>query len=145
MANLDSAIRLAARVHSGQKDIGGDYYILHPLRLMLRMETETERIAAVLHDVVEDTELTLEDLNKEGFSAEVIEAVDFLSRRTTENYEEYIERLKGHPLARKIKIADLEDNMNLKRLSTLGKERFEKLLKLHRAWAMLKKLENSAE
>ena len=83
---------------------------------MLRLATETERVVAILHDVVEDSAVTLDDLRAEGFSTEVVEAIDHVTRRADESYEAFIERIAPHPLARRVKLADLEDNMDMTRL-----------------------------
>ncbi len=94
-------------------------------------------MAAVLHDVVEDTDWTLERLREEGFSAEVLEAVDCLTHREGESYQEFVERVRANPLATQVKIADLEDNMNIRRISRLGAKDLERLEKYHRAWCVL--------
>lgn len=112
---LEDAIALAARAHRGQVDKGGQPYILHVLRVMLRQEDETARIVAVLHDVLEDTPVTLADLQTAGYDEQVCEAVDCLTRRTAEAYEDMIERVAMSPLARQVKLADLADNMDPKR------------------------------
>ncbi len=143
MTTLEKAIQIAVSAHQGQKDKAGAIYILHPLRLMLRMETEEEKISAVLHDVIEDTSWTLDDLRKEGFSENVVKTVDYLSRWQSETFEEYIDRLKDDPMARKIKIADLEDNMDLKRLESLTQIKTKKLAQLHNSWVLLKKIDKS--
>ena len=137
MATVEDAVAIAAQAHRGQKDKAGAPYLLHPLRLMMRMETEAAMMAAVLHDVVEDTEWTLERLREAGFSAEVLEAVDCLTRRGGESYEEFVERVRANPTARRVKIADLEDNMNIRRISRLGASDLERLEKYHRAWCAL--------
>jgi (p)ppGpp synthase/HD superfamily hydrolase len=115
MATLTKAIHLAATHHEGQMDKGGNPYLFHPLRLMMNAFTEEEQIVAVLHDTIEETSLTLEDLQTEGFSEKVVAAVDSLSRRKKESYEDFILRIKESPLARRIKVLDLQDNMNLTR------------------------------
>ena len=76
MATLEKAIEIAARAHAGQVDKAGQPYILHPIRVMLRMGSEAERITGVLHDVIEDSDVTLEDLRDEGFDAAILEALD---------------------------------------------------------------------
>ena len=96
---------LALDKHHGQVDKGGAPYIIHPLRVMCAMQTETEQIVAVLHDVVEDTDVTLDDLRRMGYSEEIVEAVDHLSRRDGESYEAFIQRIKPHPLAVRVKLA----------------------------------------
>jgi (p)ppGpp synthase/HD superfamily hydrolase len=136
-ATVEDAISIAAQAHKGQQDKAGAPYLLHPLRMMLRMNSETAMMAAVLHDVVEDTDWTLERLHEAGFSAEVIEAVDCLTHREGESYEEFVERVRTNPIARQVKIADLEDNMNIRRIGQLGAKDLERLEKYHRAWCVL--------
>jgi GTP diphosphokinase / guanosine-3',5'-bis(diphosphate) 3'-diphosphatase len=118
MSTLERAIQIACEAHAGQRDKAGEAYILHPLRLMLRMSTESERLAAVLHDVVEDSSFTLADLAAEGFAAEVVQAVDALSRRQEEDYLEFVRRAAAHPIAGPVKRADLEDNLDLTRIAS---------------------------
>jgi (p)ppGpp synthase/HD superfamily hydrolase len=134
---LDKAISLAVAAHSGQKDKYGSPYILHPIRLMVKTCSEEEMITAILHDVVEDTDWTLEGLEAEGFSHNIIEALDCLTRRDDETYEAYIERSALNPLARKIKLADLEDNMDMKRMKTIDSESVGRLARYHNAWIRL--------
>ncbi len=138
MANLEDAILLAATAHRGQRDKVGAPYILHPLRVMLRLEDEPARIAAVLHDVVEDTGRSLDELRRAGFSEEVVAAVDCLTRRAGETYDAFIERVAPHPIARRVKIADLEDNMDLRRLTDVGSKEQERLARYVKAWRRLK-------
>jgi (p)ppGpp synthase/HD superfamily hydrolase len=135
---LERTIQIAVDAHAGQKGKDGLPYILHPLRLMLKMSTEVERIVAVLHDVVEDTSVTLDDLRREGFSDEVLEAVRLLTHEEGISYEDYVARLKPHPLAKKIKLADLEDNSDIRRLSGIEDKDLERLRKYHRAWTILR-------
>ena len=118
-ATLDDVLRIAVLAHRGKRDKGGAPYILHPLRLLLRMQTEAEMMAGVLHDVVEDSDWTLDQLRAEGIPAEVIDAIDHLTRREREGYEDFIARVGANPLARRVKLADLEDNLNLLRLPSL--------------------------
>src|SRR5215216_3018494 len=91
---LEDAIELALKAHRGQVDRGGQPYILHPLRIMTKLDTNTERIIGVLHDVVEDTDITLDDLRQMGYPDAVVDAVDALSRREGETYAAFIQRLK---------------------------------------------------
>lgn len=116
--DLDDAIILAALAHEGQVDKGGQPYILHPLRVMLLVERLDEKIVAVLHDVVEDTELTLEDIENR-YNKEISEAVDSVSRRNDESYNKFIERSYMNPIGRIVKIADIKDNLNLTRPGAL--------------------------
>src|SRR5215471_17617407 len=97
MATLEKAIAIAARAHQGQKDKAGHPYILHPLRLMLRMESEAAMIAAVLHDVVEDTDVTIDHLREAGFSEEVLHAVECLTHQDGESYDAFIARVQTSP------------------------------------------------
>ena len=137
IATIEDAISVAARAHKGQKDKAGAPYLLHPLRMMLRMETEAAMMAAVLHEVVEDTDWTLERLREAGFAEEVVEAVDGLTHREGESYEEFVGRVRANPIARRVKVADLEDNMNIRRIGRLGAKDLERLEKYHRAWRVL--------
>jgi len=133
MSTLARAIALAAQYHEGQTDKGGRPYVFHPLRLMLKALTEQEQIAAVLHDTIEDTDLTLDDLRKEGFSDEIVEAIDRLSRREDETYREFILRIKENRLAARVKILDLQDNMDLTRIKKPSEKDQKRLLKYSRA------------
>ena len=117
---LSKAIETAAKAHSGQLDKGGNPYILHPLRVMMNFcesESEAVKICAVLHDVAEDTDITLDDLRAEGFSVEVIDALDCLTKRDGENYDEFIGRILINEIACKVKNGDLADNMDLTRIA----------------------------
>ena len=137
IATVEDAVSIAARAHRGQKDKAGAPYLLHPLRMMMRMDTEAAMMAAVLHDVVEDTEWTLERLREAGFSEEVLEAVDCLTHREGESYQQFVERVRTNRIARQVKIADLEDNMNVRRMKQLGPKELERMEKYHRAWRVL--------
>ncbi len=145
MGTLEKAIELAARAHAGQRDKAGAPYILHPLRMMMGMETDEERQAAVLHDVLEDSPTTAGDLLREGFSEGVVTAVTALSRKREETYSAFIERIKGNALARKVKLADLEDNMDVRRLRRadgLTEKDLIRLKKYFRAWKVLREMED---
>lgn len=112
MSTLDYAIQLATAAHKGQNDKAGHPYILHPLRVMLTMSGEVERIVAVLHDTIEDTELELEDIAFDGFAPEISAALDAITRREHEDYTVYINRLAANKTAKAVKIADLKDNLD---------------------------------
>jgi hypothetical protein len=130
---LAEAIALAAEVHVRQVDKVGAPYILHPLRMMLRLTDVNERIAAVLHDVIEDTDITSEELLRHGFASEVVEAVLALTKRDGESYDEFIDRALSNPIARRVKLADIEDNLDLLRLSEITERDVERIRKYHRA------------
>ena len=110
--NLDDAILLAAQAHHGKVDKAGRPYILHVLRVMLMLESDEERIVGVLHDVVEESDVSLDHLRALGYSERVVKAIDFLTwRKDQESYEGYIGRLKVDPLAVSVKRADLVDHL----------------------------------
>lgn len=117
MATLERAIAIAASAHTGQVDKAGLPYILHPLRVMLAVATTDERIVAVLHDVVEDTPWTLDQLRAEGFSPAVLAGLDAVTRRDGETYEEFVLRAARDPIGREVKRADLVDNLDLGRIA----------------------------
>ncbi len=142
MSKLKDAISLAAEAHNGQKDKNGAPYILHPLRVMARVQSETEKIVAVLHDIIEDTDYTIENLRENGYSKEVLEAIDCLTKRDGEDYDEYLNRSMSNPIAQKVKIADLEDNMDIRRFDVLKEEDLKRLNKYLRAWKHLTKDDN---
>ncbi|HHH30362.1 MAG TPA: HD domain-containing protein [Polyangiaceae bacterium] len=110
------AVALAAEAHLGQFDKAGAPYIEHPLRLMLRARSPEEKMTAVLHDVVEDSPWTLAQLADEGFPADVVAALDRLTRRSGESYDAFISRVAEDPLATRVKLLDLEDNADLSRI-----------------------------
>lgn len=136
---LDQAVLIAAQAHLGQKDKMDRPYILHPLRMMLRFQSETEMMVAVLHDVVEDSpDWSLERLRQEEFSEEIVEAIDHLTRREDESYEAFTERAGQNRLARKVKLADLEDNMDIRRYpAELSQKDKDRLARYHKAWLSL--------
>lgn len=134
MPTIEDAIRLALDKHHGQTDKSGAPYILHPLRVMAGMQTETERIVAILHDVVEDSDVTLDDLRGMGYSEEIVTAIDHLSRREGESYEQFIQRIKPHPLAVRVKLGDLTDNMDIRRNAELDEKALERFQRYRKAW-----------
>jgi (p)ppGpp synthase/HD superfamily hydrolase len=135
MSQLENAIRIAVAAHQGQVDRAGEPYILHPLRVMARCRTRDEKTVAILHDVVEDTKWTFDDLRKEGFSESIIVALDCVTKREGEAYEDFIRRNAGNRLASRVKLADLEDNMDLLRNEQVTPEdlpRLNKYILAHR-------------
>jgi guanosine-3',5'-bis(diphosphate) 3'-pyrophosphohydrolase len=116
MSSLERAISIAAQAHAGQVDKAGQPYILHPLRVMLRVSSDAERMAAALHDVVEDSDVTLQQLTSEGFPSEVVEAVDALTKRPGETRIQAAHRAAAHPVARVVKLADNAENLDISRI-----------------------------
>lgn len=113
---LEKAIEIAVEAHRGQLDKAGKIYILHPIRVMLRGKNETEMIVGILHDVVEDTPVTLDMLRLEGFSEEILEAVSCITKEKGEDYGHFIDRVLTNPLAAQVKLYDIEDNLNRDRI-----------------------------
>ena len=138
MPTIEDAILWATEVHRGQVDKSGNPYILHPIRVMMRMTSPEARIVAILHDTIEDSDHTLDDLRELGYDETIIAAVDAISRREDESYEEFIQRLKPNPLARRVKLGDLLDNMDLRRANPVVAEKdAERLARYQRAWIEL--------
>lgn len=140
MSTLERAIAIAAEAHRGQTDKAGAPYILHPLRVMLRLRGADERIVGVLHDLIEDTDWTLERLRSEGFSPAVIDGVDAVTRRDGENYEAFVLRAGRDPLGRRVKLADLQDNSDLSRIPEPTAKDRERLERYRRAIELLENL-----
>ncbi len=140
MSTLRKALQIAREAHAGQTDKAGEPYFLHPLTVMCKMHTEPEMIAALLHDLIEDTAWTIQDLQKEGFGEEALKAVDLLTKRKNDGgtYANYIAGIKGNPIAVKVKIADLEHNMDTRRLARLTGKDKKRLKKYYKTWCELK-------
>ena len=135
---LKKAIKIATEAHKGQLDKSGKDYIGHPLRVMEMGRTEEEKIVGVLHDVVEDTSWTFEALEAEGFSPEIIAALRCVTKLSeNENYDDFIERVKKNPLAVAVKINDLSDNMDIRRLPYLSDKDVKRLKKYLKAYKKL--------
>ncbi|MCB0987832.1 MAG: hypothetical protein KDB09_08680 [Acidimicrobiales bacterium] len=113
------AVRIAREAHSGQADKAGQPYIGHVLRVMGRVDTDVEKMAAALHDVIEDTDATPESLLDLGVPEEVVDAVLALTKRAGETYSDFVDRVGAHPIARQVKIADLADNSDPRRIAAL--------------------------
>ena len=141
--NLVRAIEIAVSAHQGQTDKGGNPYILHPLRVMMSLETIEEKIVGVLHDVVEDCDhWTFEDLVEEGFSPEVIEALrsvtkDDSEKNSDEGYFRFVSRAAQNSIGRRVKIADLRDNLDVTRIADLDEKTFARLQKYRKSLALL--------
>lgn len=138
MPTLDKAITIATTAHAGQHDKAGAPYITHPLRVMQRCLTESEQITAVLHDVLEDTDVTAADLRQQGFRDDIIDALQCLTKREGERYEAFISRVLTNPLASRVKIADLLDNLDCSRLPSLDERDFSRLQRYLVALARLR-------
>lgn len=130
----DKALQIAVRAHKGQKDKAGHDYILHPIRVSERCDDPRAKIVALLHDTIEDTDVTADYLREEGFTEEIVEAVLAVTRREGEEYDDYVRRAAQNELGRMVKRADLEDNMDIRRLPELTDRDVERLRKYLRAW-----------
>lgn len=139
---LDRAIALAAESFKGKFDKAGKPYILHCLAVMNQMSQDDEEAMAiaVLHDVVEDTKITFEDLAQQGFSRRVISALKLLTHKPGISYDDYIRALAGNPDAKSVKIADLRHNSDITRMKGLETKDFERLEKYHRSYIYLTKI-----
>lgn len=138
MSTLERAIEIATQAHEGQVDKAGNAYIGHPLRVMAMGKTEQEKIAGVLHDIVEDTPWTFEMLEAEGFAPEIIAALKCVTKISeNEDYDDFIERVKKNPLAVAVKINDLTDNMDIRRLPYLSDKDVKRLKKYLKAYKKL--------
>ncbi|NTS32521.1 HD domain-containing protein [Phyllobacterium sp. BT25] len=137
MPSLEQAISIAASAHAGYRTENDEPYILHPLRVMLGLHDEDERIVAVLHDVVEKTGWTLDNLRNEGFSEQIIAAVDAVTRRHNEDYFDFVQRTRNNDLGRRVKIMDLKDNIAKVRNDRRSSQAEEKLAKYEDALVRL--------
>jgi (p)ppGpp synthase/HD superfamily hydrolase len=137
--NLERAIRIAVEAHAGQTDKAGRPYILHPLRVMMSLETDDERIVGVLHDVVEDCpDWSVERLQSEGFDQSIIEAIKAVTKRSGgETYEEFVDRAARDTIGRRVKRADLLDNLDASRMASVTQRDAERLDRYVRALARL--------
>lgn len=142
MNHLEKAVETALNAHAGDEDKAGATYIRHPLRLMEQVETEDERIAAVLHDVVEDSTHDLSTIESQ-FGSNISDAVDALTKRDGESYlDDFIPRCAENEIARRVKQADIKDNMNLTRLAEVDESTIERQIKYHRALRYLETYED---
>ncbi len=134
---IEKSLSIALKAYAGQKDKAGKTYILHPIRIMAKMETIEEMAVALLHDVIEDSEVTVKDLLKKGIPAKVVKAVQTLTKIEGENYDQFIDRVLKNKLAAKVKKADIEDNINVLRLKSVSSKDLERIAKYHKAWKRL--------
>jgi GTP diphosphokinase / guanosine-3',5'-bis(diphosphate) 3'-diphosphatase len=137
MSTLERAIAIAAAAHAGQLDKAGVPYILHPLRVMLAVQSDDERIAAVLHDVVEDTGVTLAELQAQGFSPPVLAAIEALTKRPGETRLQAAARAAGDRIARRVKLADNAENMDLSRIVSPSEKDHARLEEYRQVRALL--------
>ena len=138
--NLHRAIEIALDAHKNVSDKGGNSYILHPLRLMLQMDSEEEMIVAILHDVVEDSEKwSFDKLKEEGFSNKIINSLRSVTKENkNEDYEKFIDRSIKDKIGRKVKIADISDNLDISRLKEVTDKDILRINKYKKALAKLK-------
>lgn len=134
--NTRKAMKIAYKAHDGQVDKAGIPYIFHPIHLAEQMDKEEECIVAMLHDVVEDTGMDFDDLEKE-FSQTVIEALKLLTHDKSVEYLEYIKEIKNNPIARKVKLADLKHNSDKTRLLSVREKDIERYKKYQKAIEIL--------
>ncbi|MGK7876829.1 MAG: GTP pyrophosphokinase [Xenococcaceae cyanobacterium] len=128
-ALLNQAIELARKAHEEQVDKAGKPYIGHPIRVMNNLATVEEKIVGILHDVIEDSDITLENLTALGFPQVLVEAIDAITKRSGENYEAYLSRVMSNPIALRVKIADMRDNMDKSRIAEPTEKDCERLKK----------------
>lgn len=141
MSTLERAIAIAAEAHAGHFDKAGAPYVLHPLRIMLRVSSIDERIVAVLHDVVEDCQgWTFDRLRSEGFSDHIIEALQSVTKRDGEGYEAFVRRAASNPIGLRVKLADLHDNSDLSRIAMPSERDFRRIEKYRRAIDLINRL-----
>lgn len=136
---LEKAISIATQAHFGQVDKAGHPYILHLLRVMMKGKTEDEMICGVLHDLVEDTDWTFEQLEEEGFPDYIIEALQLLTKKDNKDYSLYIDLISENDLAKAVKLNDLEDNMDVRRLAVFNEVDRKRLSKYISAYQYLNK------
>jgi len=141
---FEKALQIAKEAHKGQKDRAGNDYISHPIRVSQRCKSLKAKIAALLHDTIEDTPLTTDYLRGQGFDEETIEAVISVTRMANETYSEFIVRAAQNPIGKEVKIADLEDNMDISRLDHLSEHDIKRCNKYLHSWRYLNGLESDA-
>lgn len=133
----EKAMQIAIKVHSSQVDKGGNPYIGHPLRVEKLCNDYDSKIVALLHDTIEDGDITTEYLHMQGFPTYLVDAVLSVSRNKGEDYFDFIQRCKSNPIGRRVKLADLKDNMDVTRLNELTNKDVERLRKYHKAYKIL--------
>jgi (p)ppGpp synthase/HD superfamily hydrolase len=145
LSTLERAIAIAAEAHTGQVDKGGAPYILHPLRMMLGLASNDERIVAMLHDVCEDCPgWTFDRLRGEGFADHIIVALRSVTKRDGEEYEAFARRAAADPIGRRVKLADLHDNCDLTRIAAPTAKDLARIEKYRRAIELIGNLGKEA-
>lgn len=134
---LEKALKLAVEAHSGQTDKAGAPYVFHPIRVSCRCKTDDERVVALLHDTIEDSDITPQRLLSEGFPRDIVEAVISLTHYEDEKYSDYVRRCSLNSIARAVKIHDLEDNMDLSRMKQVTEKDLKRLNKYLVAYRFL--------
>lgn len=135
---LSKAIGIATNAFQGVIDTKGNPYIDHAMRVMSRMDTEEEKIIAVLHDVVEDTEITLRELQEAGFSRTVLDTIGMLTKKPDMTYFDYIEDIHSSELASRIKIAEIEDNQDMMRVRKMSFQTYSPAERAKKSLSILK-------
>lgn len=130
---IDIALAIAKKAHAGQVDKAGVDYIQHPLYVASQVNTEQEKAVALLHDVIEDSDITAADLFASGLSNEVVPAVQILTKKKGQSYQEYLGKVKSNNLARVVKLADLKHNSDLSRLKSVTNTDYERVKKYKNA------------
>ena len=130
---IDISLAIARKAHAGQVDKAGVDYIQHPLYVASQVKTEQEKAVALLHDVLEDSDITAADLLAYGLSNEVVTAVQTLTKKKGQSYQDYLEKVKSNNLARVVKLADLKHNSDLSRLKTVSNTDYERVKKYKNA------------
>jgi (p)ppGpp synthase/HD superfamily hydrolase len=134
---FDLALKIAIQAHREQKDKSGREYVMHPIRVAERCKDPRAKIVALLHDTIEDTYVTSEYLRSEGFPDEIISGVLSVTKQEGESYEDFVRRASDNPIGREVKIADLEDNMDIRRLQEITEDDVARLRKYLQAWLYL--------
>jgi len=135
---LEKAISIAVNAHKGQVDKGGNPYILHPLSVMMNVHTIEEKIVAVLHDLIEDTDWTFDRLRSEGFPEDIISGIDGVTRRENESRKDFIKRASENPLSKSVKREDLKQNLDLTRIPCPTEEDFRRIKMYEKELIILK-------
>ena len=133
----DRALKIAIQAHRDQKDKSGRDYIMHPIRVAERCNDPKARIVALLHDTIEDTEISVDYLREQGFPEEIVNGILSVTKRKGESYEDFVRRAAENGIGRIVKKADLEDNMDIRRLSEISEKDVERLRKYLKAWQFL--------